>query len=148
MRSQDAVRRDTLRMAIAAAYAIEKRDHRELSDDELIGVLAHEVKTRRESVDAFRAGGREDLVAIELAQIAVLQELLPEPLDDAALERLVDEALVATGASSARELGRVMGWLVPRTKGRADGRRVSELAARALARADLEAHDAAARRVP
>ena len=143
MRSQDPVRRDTLRMAIAAAYAVEKREHRELTDDEVLAILAHEVKTRRESVDAFRGGGREDLAANELAQIAVLQSIMPAPLDEAELEALVAEAIRATGASSAREMGRVMGWLAPRTRGRADGRHVSELVARALARADLAAHDAA-----
>jgi uncharacterized protein YqeY len=106
-------------------------------------VLAREVKTRRESVEAFRKGGRDDLAAKEEAEIGVLQGYLPEQLDDAALETLVHEAIAATGATSARDLGKVMGWLSPKTRGRADGRRVSELVARALARTDLAGHDAA-----
>lgn len=141
MRSGDALRRDVLRMAQNAVYLVEKRDRRELSDEEIGAVLAREVKTRRESVEAFRKGGREDLAGKEEAEIAILQDYLPEQLDDAAIERLVAEAIAATGASNARDMGKVMGWLSPRTKGRADGRRVSELVARELARADLADHE-------
>jgi uncharacterized protein YqeY len=128
-------------MAQNAVYLIEKRDRRELSDDEIGGVLAREVKTRRESVEAFRKGGREDLAAKEEAEIAILGAYLPEQLDDATLEALVTEAIAATGASNARDMGKVMGWLSPKTKGRADGRRVSEIVARALAQADLAGHE-------
>jgi uncharacterized protein YqeY len=141
MRSGDALRRDVLRMVQNAAYTIEKRDGRTLSDDELQAVVGREVKTRRESVEAFRKGGREDLATKEESEIAILQGFLPQPLDDAELAALVDEAVAATGASSARELGKVMSWLAPRTRNRADGRRVSELVAQALARADLGGHD-------
>lgn len=143
MRSGDALTRDVIRMATSAAYSVEKQNRRPLSDDELVAVLAREVKTRRELVDAFRRGGREDLATKEEAEIAVLQRYLPQPLADDEIRALVDEAVAATGASSARDLGRVMGWLSPRTRGRADGRRVSELAAQALARADIAAHDGA-----
>ncbi|HET7029755.1 MAG TPA: GatB/YqeY domain-containing protein [Candidatus Limnocylindrales bacterium] len=143
MRSGDALRRDVLRMAQNAIYAVEKRDRRELSDDDVVGVINREVKTRRESVEAFRKGGREDLATKEESEIAILAGYLPEPLDDAAIEALVDEAIAATGAQNARDLGKVMGWLSPRTRGRADGRRVSELVARALAQADLAGHDRA-----
>lgn len=142
MRSGDALRRDVLRMVTNAAYNLEKQNRRPLTDDELLAVLVREVKTRRESVEAFRAGGREDLAAKEEAEIAILQDYLPRALTDDELVALVDEAIAATGASSARDLGRVMGWLTPRTRGRADGKRVAELVARALARADLAAHDA------
>lgn len=141
MRSGDALRRDVLRMAQNAVYIIEKRDRRELSDEDVAAILTREVKTRRESVEAFRKGAREDLVAKEEAEIAILTEYLPEQLDDGAIQALVGEAVVATGATNARDLGKVMGWLSPRTRGRADGRRVSELVAQALARADLAGHD-------
>jgi uncharacterized protein YqeY len=141
MRSGDTLRRDVRRMAQNAAYGGEKREKRELGDDDLGAILTREVKTRRESVEAFRKGGREDLAAKEEAEIAILTEYLPEQLDDAAIEALVGEAVAATGASNARDLGKVMGWLSPRTRGRADGRRVSELVAQALARADLAGHD-------
>jgi uncharacterized protein YqeY len=140
MRSGDAVRRDVLRMTQNAVYLSEKTQARELTDPEVEAIVAREVKTRRESVDAFRKGGREDLASKEEAEIAILAGYLPEQLDDTAIEALVAEAIAATGASSARDLGKVMGWLSPKTKGRADGRRVSELVARALAAADLAAH--------
>jgi hypothetical protein len=143
MRSGDGPRRDVLRMAISALYNVEKKQGAPLTPDEELAVLGREVKTRRESVDAFRAGGREDLVAKEEAEIRVLSEFLPEPLTDAELEALVDEAIAATGATSARDLGKVMGWLSPRTRGRADGKRVSGLVAQRLARTDLAAHDTA-----
>ncbi|HEX8939111.1 MAG TPA: GatB/YqeY domain-containing protein [Candidatus Limnocylindrales bacterium] len=142
IRSQDSLRRDVLRMAWAAAYAVEKREHHELGDDELLTVLTREVKTRRESVEAFRRGGREDLASREEAEIGVLQELLPQPLGEAELEALVAEAVSATGAASPRDMGKVMGWLSPRTRGRADGRHVSELVGRALAAASADAPEA------
>jgi uncharacterized protein YqeY len=140
MRSGDAFRRDVLRMAQNAVYLSEKTQQRELSDEEVEAIVGREVKTRRESIDAFRKGGREDLAAKEEAEIAILAGYLPEQLDDATLESLVAEAVAATGASSARDMGKVMGWLGPRTKGRADGRRVAELVARALAQSDLATH--------
>jgi uncharacterized protein YqeY len=141
MRGGDALRRDVLRMASSAAYNVEKREGHQLTDEELVAVLAREVKTRRESVEAFRAGGREDLAGKEEAEIAILAEYLPQALTDAEIAALVDEAIAATGASSARDLGKVMGWLSPKTRGRADGKVVSGMVAQALARSDLAAHD-------
>ncbi len=143
MRSGDTLRRDVLRMATSAAYNVEKQHRRPLTDEEVAAVVAHEVKTRRESVDAFRRGGREDLATKEEAEIAVLQAYLPEQLSEDELRGLVAQAIAETGATSPRDMGKVMGWLSPRTRGRADGRHVSELVAQALASADLAAHDAA-----
>jgi uncharacterized protein YqeY len=141
MRSGDSLRRDVLRMAQSAAYNVEKREGRDLTDDEYAAVLAREVKTRRESVEAFRAGGREDLATKEEAEIAILSEYQPQQLTEDEIKVLVAEGIAATGATSARDLGKVMGWLSPRTRGRADGKQVSALVARALAEADLAAHD-------
>ena len=143
MRSGDTLRRDTLRMVQSAAYTLQKRNLRPLTDDEFLGVLAREVKTRRESVEAFRAGHREDLAAKEEAEIAILSEYLPQPLTDDEIRHLVAAAVAETGAASARDMGRVMSVLSPRTRGRADGRRVSELVAQALAAADLDRHEPA-----
>jgi uncharacterized protein YqeY len=143
MRSGDSLRRDVLRMATNAAYNLEKRQQKPLSEDELLGVLTREVKTRRESVEAFRKGRREDLAGKEEAEIAILQEYLPQALSEDEIRRLIGEAVTATGATSARDMGKVMGWLAPRTRGRADGKHVSELVAQALAKADLAGHDKA-----
>jgi uncharacterized protein YqeY len=141
MRGGDALRRDVLRMVSSAAYNVEKRQGHPLSDDEYTVVLSREVKTRRESVEAFRAGGRDDLVAKEEAEIAIIGEYLPEALSEAEIAALIQEGIAATGASSARDMGKVMGWLSPRTRGRADGKRLSELVVQALASADLATHD-------
>jgi uncharacterized protein len=141
MRSGDTLRRDVLRMVQSAAYNVEKRDRRTLTDDDYAAVISREVKTRRESVDAFRAGAREDLATKEEAEIAILSEFLPEQLGESEIQALIDEAIATTGASSARDLGKIMGWLSPKTRGRADGKRVSELVAKSLATADLAAHD-------
>jgi len=141
MRSGDALRRDTLRMVQNAVYNIEKAKKVTLTDDDILAVITRETKTRRESVDAFRKGGREDLAAKEEAEIAILAEYLPEPLAEDELRALVDQGVAETGATSARDLGKVMGWLSPRIRGRADGKAVSGLVAQALAAADLAAHD-------
>jgi uncharacterized protein YqeY len=141
MRGGDGLRRDVLRMVISAAYNVEKKQGKPLTDDEYLAVLSREVKTRRESVEAFRAGGREDLASKEEAEIAILGEYLPQALSEDEIRSLVREGIAATGASSARDMGKVMGWLSPRTRGRADGKHVSELVVQALAEADLAAHD-------
>ena len=132
MRSGETLRRDVLRMAANALYNAEKTTRRPLTDDEAIGVLTREVKTRRESVEAYRGAGRPELAAKEEAEIAILAEYLPAALSEPELEALVAQAIAETGAASPRDLGRVMGWLSPRTRGRADGRHVSDLVARSL----------------
>ena len=133
MRSGDALRRDTLRMAESAIYNAEKRDRRTYTDDEVAAVIAREVKTRRESVEAFTKGGRPDLAEKETAEIGILADYLPQQLSDDEIRTLVDEAVGATGAAGPKDMGKVMGWLAPRTRGRADGRRVSELVSSRLA---------------
>jgi uncharacterized protein YqeY len=139
MRSGDSLRRDTLRMAESAIYNAEKRDRRTYSDEDVAAIIGREVKTRRESVEAFRKGGREELAAKEESEIAILGEFLPEQLSDDDLQALVAEAVTATGAASPRDLGKVMGWLAPRTRGRAEGRRVSTLVAERLGAAGSKA---------
>jgi hypothetical protein len=133
MRSNDAMRRDALRMVLAAVQKVEKEGKHKLSDEEMLGVLAKELKTRNESVDTFRAGGRPDLVAKEEAAIAVVSEFMPQPLSEAELRTLVDQAISETGAASPRDMGKVMGWLSPKTRGRADGKVVSQLVTQLLA---------------
>jgi uncharacterized protein len=141
MRGGDSLRRDVLRMAANAAYNVEKRNQKPLTEDEFLAVLSREVKTRRESIDAYEKGGRTDLASKEQAEVDILTEYLPQPLSEAEIGVLVDEAIAATSATSARDMGKVMGWLAPRTRGRADGKVVSGLVASALARADLAVHD-------
>lgn len=132
MRRQDALRRDTLRMALSATSYAAKAARRPLSDDEVVGVLAREVKTRRESIEAFEGAGRTELAAKERAEVEILSEFLPKALDDDELRQMVQAAIAETGAASPRDLGKVMGLLAPRTRGRADGKVVSSLVAQAL----------------
>jgi len=141
MRSGDSLRRDVLRMVQNAIYNIEKAKKVTLSEDEILGVVTKEVKTRRESVEAFRNGGREDLATKEEAEIAILSGYLPQQLTDHELRALVDQGIAATGATTARDMGKVMGWLSPQIRGRADGKVVSGLVNQALAKADVAAHE-------
>jgi uncharacterized protein YqeY len=139
MRDRDELRRETLRMALAAAQNAEKQARRPLSDEELQTVFTREVKSRRESIDAYEKADRNDLAAKERAEVEVLSSFLPSPLGEEELRSLVRGAIAESGATSARDLGRVMALLGPRTRNRADGRQVSGMVAQELARADLPA---------
>ena len=143
MRQGDAQTRDTLRMVLSSAHNAEVAARRPLTDDELVGVLIKEAKSRQESIDAYTKVGRDDLVAKERAEADIIARYLPQQLTEAEIGALVAQAITETGAGSARDLGRVMGWLSPRTRGRADGKVVSARVAQELARADLAAHDPA-----
>lgn len=133
MRSGETLRRDTLRMALSALALVEKELKRDATDDEVLGVIVKAVKTRKESVDAYIAASRADLAENERAEIAILSTYMPEQLSDADVDALVAEAISATGASSAKEMGKVMGWLGPKTKGRVDGKVLSGKVTAALA---------------
>jgi uncharacterized protein YqeY len=133
MRSGDAMRRDALRMILAAVQRVEKDGKHTLSDEEMVSVLARELKVRTESLEAFTAGGRPDLAAREEHAIAVVNAFLPKPLTEAELRALVDQAIAETGAASPRDMGKVMGWLSPKIRGRADGKVVSQLVTQTLA---------------
>jgi uncharacterized protein len=134
IRAHDDLRRDTLRMVISAAYNESKKARRDLSDDEVVQILTREVKTRNESVDAFTNAGRSDAAAKEQSEIEIIRTYLPAQLDAADLERLVREAVDESGATSAREMGKVMAVLMPRVRGRADGKHVSALVNAELAK--------------
>jgi uncharacterized protein len=134
IRAHDDLRRDTLRMVISAAYNESKRAKRDLTDDEVVQVLTREVKTRNESVDAYTNAGRADAAEREKAEIEVIRGYLPEQLDAAELERLVREAVNESGATSARDMGKVMSMLMPKVRGRADGKQVSAMVNAELAR--------------
>jgi uncharacterized protein YqeY len=135
MRDGDAHRRDTLRMVIAAAQNAAKEKREPLSDEETLAVISRQVKTRRESVTAYRDAGRDDLADKEQSEIEVLQPYLPQQMGEDAVRALVVEAVAATGATSPRDMGKVMGALMPKVKGRADGKLVSSLVNEELAKA-------------
>lgn len=132
MRARDEQRTLTLRSAMAAAHNQRIAKGRELTDDEVIEVLGRQVKQRRESIAMFRDAGREAMAAAEEAEAAILAEFLPQQLSEGEILALVREAIAATGASTPADLGRVMGAVSPRTKGRADGAMVSGIVRREL----------------
>ena len=124
MKARDRVRLGALRMLSAAITNREKEVRHELSDDEVREVAAKERKKRTESIEAFEAAGRQELADRERSERDAIADYAPELLDDATLEALIDEAIAATGASSERELGRVMGLVMSSAKGRVDGNAV------------------------
>ena len=132
MRARDERRTQTLRMAMSAAHNRQIEVGRPLTDDDYVEILGKQVKQRRESIEAFRSGGREAMADNEEVEAAILAEFLPEPLSPEQLEELVRAAIAETGAASPADLGKVMGRVVPQTRGRADGKAVSDLVRRLL----------------
>jgi uncharacterized protein YqeY len=133
MRAGDAARRDALRLIIASLKSAEKDLLRPLSEEEELQVLQRERKKRIEAAEAFRGGGREEQAAKEDAELAVLEEFMPEPLGEEELERIVDDAIAENGATSMRDMGRVMKDVMPQIAGRADGAAVSQMLLEKLA---------------
>ena len=135
MRARDEMRTLTLRMAMAAAHNQKIAKGRDLTDEEVVDVLTKQVKQRRESIAMYRDAGRDDRAAGEEAEAAILTEFLPEQLSEEEITGLARDAIATTGASGPGDIGRVMGALSPSTKGRADGRLVSDVVRRLLAEA-------------
>ena len=133
MRGKDQARLAPLRMAKAALMNREVEKGRALDDPEAQQVIASLIKQRRDSIEQFRGGGREDLAGKEAAEIDVLQSYLPPPMDAAAIDRFVDEAIAESGATSAKDMGKVMKAVMSKLAGRAvDGKSVNELVRRKL----------------
>jgi len=120
MRAGDKERLGTVRMILAAIKQREVDERIQLDDPQVLAAIEKMIKQRREAIVQFDLGGRGDLVAREMAQITVLQAYLPEQLSDAEIDALIDEAIASTGASSARDMGKVMGVVKPKIQGRAD----------------------------
>src|SRR5215216_1237131 len=121
MRARDAERRDALRRSIASLKSEGKELQRPLGEWEKLQVLQRERKKRLEAAEAFRDGGREEQAEAEEFELDVLEEFMPEPLSEDELERIVDDAIAECGATSLRDLGRVMADVMPQISGRADG---------------------------
>jgi uncharacterized protein YqeY len=136
MKARDQVRTRTLRMVLTsvANEEVAGKAARDLSDDEVLRVLAREARRRREAADAFDAAGRADQAAAERAEDGVLAGYLPAQLSDAELAAIVAEVITETGASGMAAMGRVMKAATPRVAGRAEGGRVAAEVRRALAR--------------
>ncbi|HEY8553330.1 MAG TPA: GatB/YqeY domain-containing protein [Burkholderiales bacterium] len=131
MRDKDQARVDTLRLLNAAIKQREVDERITLDDAGVLAVIDKLIKRSRESIEQYEKGGRADLAAKEQADVAVWQSYLPQPLTDAEIEQLINDAIAACGASSIRDMGKVMGVLRPQLQGRAD---IGQVSARVKAR--------------
>lgn len=132
LKAKDAVRVSTLRLARAALHNAEIQRGRPLTDEEAQEVLRLEARRRKEAIEAFRRAGREEMAHREELELAVLLEYLPTPLSEEELRRIVQEAIQRLGASTERDVGRVIGAVMREVRGRAEGRDVERLVREAL----------------
>ena len=127
MRARDARRKSVVRLALAAIKNAEIEKKASLDEPHMLALLQKEVKARNETIEGAQLAGRAEMVVEAIAEIAILEEFLPQPLTRDELETLVRAAIQEAGASSPRDMGNVMKILVPRTRGRADGAETSQL---------------------
>jgi len=132
MKSQDKLRLSVLRMIRAAIKNQEIERKRALDDSELIDVLSREIKQRRDSLQDFEKAGRTDLAEQVTAEIEIISAYLPKPLTDEEVTALVQQTIQETGASSKADMGKVMAALMPKVKGRADGKLVNQIVSKLL----------------
>jgi len=133
MVAREQERRDALRLILSSLRSAEKELQRPLHDDEELQVLQRERKRRLEAAEAFRNAGRDEQALSEERELAVLEEFMPAPLSEEELEEIIDDAIAEVGATSMRDLGRVMADVMPQVSGRADGSEVSQLVREKLA---------------
>ncbi len=133
MRSRDSQRRDTLRLLIAALGNARIAAGRDLSDEDALVALQREAKQRRESIEEYRKGGRDDLVEAEQQELVIIEAYLPSQLSEDELRGIVREVIAEHGASGPADLGAVMGPLMQRVRGRADGRQANAIVRELLA---------------
>ena len=131
--ARDEKRRDALALILSSLKSAEKELQRPLSEDEELQVLQRERKKRVEAMEAFEKAGREEQADAEEFELDVLEEFMPEPLDEDEIEEIVDDVIAEVGATSLRDIGRVMADVMPRISGRADGSTVSQLVKEKLA---------------
>jgi len=127
MKSGDKHRLGVVRLILAAVKQIEVDERIELDDTRMLSVLDKMMKQRRESISQYSKAGRDDLVAVEEAEIVIIQEYLPAALSESEINNLVEQSIASTGAASIRDMGKVMGVLKPQLQGRADMGKVSQL---------------------
>ena len=133
MVARDQSRRDALRLILSSLRSAEKELQRPLSEEEELQVLQRERKRRIEAAEGFRSGGREDRAEAEERELAILEEFMPSPLDEEQIEEIVDDVIAEVGATSLRDIGRVMADVMPRVSGKADGSAVSQIVREKLA---------------
>ena len=132
MIEKDAQRRDVLRMTMNAFKQVEIDERRELSAEDVITILQREIKKRNDSIDEARKAGRQDVAETEEAELRMIEGFMPQQLTRDEIATLVRDAIAETGASSAKDMGKVMGVLMPKVKGRADGKLANEVVRESL----------------
>lgn len=134
MQQKDMLRKDTVTMLRAAILQIEKDTQKELTESEIEGIVAKEIKKRKDSITDYEKGGRQDIVDTVNKEIQILEKYLPEQLTEEEILSLVKEAIENTGAASMKDMGKVMGALKEKTTGKADGKVVSDMVKQELAK--------------
>ena len=134
MQQKDMLRKDTVTMLRAAILQIEKDTQKELTESEIEGIVAKEIKKRKDSITDYEKGGRQDIVDTVNKEIQILEKYLPEQLTEEEILSLVKEAIENTGAASMKDMGKVMGSLKEKTTGKADGKVVSDMVKQELAK--------------
>jgi uncharacterized protein YqeY len=132
MKDKDKVRLSVIRMVRTAMKNLEIDAKRELSDEDVITIMNRELKQRRDSLQAFESGGRQDLVEDMKAEIQVLIAYLPEQLSEDEVRTIVKDVIASTGATGKADMGKVMSALMPKVKGRADGKLVNQVVSQEL----------------
>ncbi len=133
MKDRDVELRDTIRFILSAVKNVEIDKRSPLTPEEEISLLRTQAKQRRDSIDQFRAGGRDELADREASQLAILERYLPQQMSDDELAAFVKEGIAAAGAEGPKDMGKVMGLLNKRAEGRVDGRRLSTAVRESLA---------------
>ncbi len=127
MKSGDKERLATIRMLISEIKKVQIDAQKELSDEEIIKILQKYAKQRKDSIEQYRKAGREDLAEKEERELQIVQEFLPQPLPEEEIEKLVEEAIKETGASSMKDMGKVIKLVIEKAQGRAEGSVVSKI---------------------
>lgn len=132
MKNKQQVRKSVITLIRSAIKQKEVDERVELSDDDVLDVISKQMKQRKDALEDFKKGAREDLIAQTEEEIAILSSYLPEQLSDEALEEIVREVMEKVGATSMKDMGKVMGTATPMVKGRADGKRINEMVKKIL----------------
>ncbi|MBF4694918.1 GatB/YqeY domain-containing protein [Fusibacter ferrireducens] len=134
MRSKDKVRKSVITMLRAAIKQIEIDERREVSDDDVIDIIAKQIKQKKSAIEDFSDGGREDLVDLTKTEIDLLMTYMPEQLSEEAIVEIIAKAIETTGATTMKDMGKVMGIVSEATKGKADSKHIADLVKKSLSK--------------
>ncbi|QIR77216.1 GatB/YqeY domain-containing protein [Sulfurospirillum diekertiae] len=128
MKTKDTFKRDVIRFLMSALKQIEVDERKELSDSDIVKIIQKSLKQREDALSAFKDAGREDLYEKELAEAMILKSYLPQQLSDESLKVIIQKHILATGATSLKEIGKIMAGVLAECEGVADGKRINTIA--------------------